>query len=242
MKNSGKGFSNDLYSQEAQNYHNFVSRYQLDKIIEIVSGRFNGTDLNILELGAGTGTITIPASKKCKSITAVELHNEQIAILKQQLKHEKVQNVDIYNIDALVPETLPPNKYDIILFSFSLDNICQFDVYGTLDISTMDNLLDTYKSFLAKDGQYILIGSMPQESIQADQKEIYLKNRKKQFSFLENKKDFSIDFIDYQVNFASYESALEITRPIYGDHRAMEALQSKNFINLKAYIASFKGA
>lgn len=75
---------------------------------------------SVLEVGAGTGRITLPLAKKVKNVTAVEPSLNMLNILKANSKKENTKNIT-YVQKAI--EDLEPTKvksHDIVLASFSL--------------------------------------------------------------------------------------------------------------------------
>ena len=61
-----------------------------------MSGILEG-DFQVLEIGSGPGTLTIPLSKAVKRITAVEFSEVNLKHLKENLREEKITNVEIIN-------------------------------------------------------------------------------------------------------------------------------------------------
>jgi 16S rRNA (adenine1518-N6/adenine1519-N6)-dimethyltransferase len=55
----------------------------------------------VLEVGPGIGNLTIELAKKVKKVVAVEKDERMVEILKERLKEEKIENVEIVNEDIL---------------------------------------------------------------------------------------------------------------------------------------------
>ncbi len=82
---------------------------------------------HILEIGPGTGPLTIPLSSKVDHITAIEPSPCMIKVLKENLKKHHIQNVSIIqkrweDVDPLLDLHGP---YDLVLasHSFGMDNL-----------------------------------------------------------------------------------------------------------------------
>jgi len=73
-----------------------------EKILEqiILASKLKKDDI-VLEIGAGTGILTIELAKKVKQVIAIEKDKELVAILKEQLAEEKIKNVKIIHGDIL---------------------------------------------------------------------------------------------------------------------------------------------
>jgi precorrin-6B methylase 2 len=55
----------------------------------------------LVEIGAGIGGQTIPFSKQCKKVIAIELDKTRAKILLDNLKKLRINNVEVINGDAL---------------------------------------------------------------------------------------------------------------------------------------------
>jgi 16S rRNA (adenine1518-N6/adenine1519-N6)-dimethyltransferase len=55
----------------------------------------------VLEVGPGIGNLTVELAKKAKKVIAVEKDKRMVEILKERLKEEKIENVEIVNEDIL---------------------------------------------------------------------------------------------------------------------------------------------
>jgi ubiquinone/menaquinone biosynthesis C-methylase UbiE len=77
-------------------------------------------ECTVLDVGAGTGRITIPLAKYAKHVTALEPSANMMALLKANVQKENIKNIQclhtsIEDVDATDIET-----HDIVLSSFSL--------------------------------------------------------------------------------------------------------------------------
>lgn len=67
-----------------------------------------------LEIGAGTGLVSICASLKCKNVTSTDINPYAIKCIKCNVKLNKRENITIIESDLF--ENIP-NRYDLILFN-----------------------------------------------------------------------------------------------------------------------------
>jgi ubiquinone/menaquinone biosynthesis C-methylase UbiE len=75
---------------------------------------------DLVEIGCGYGTFTIPAAKKIKgALYAFDIDEEMLDIVKQKLKSESIDNVILEQRDVLTQTTgIPDNSVDcVILFN-----------------------------------------------------------------------------------------------------------------------------
>ena len=54
-------------------------------------------DFEVLEIGPGPGTLTIPLSEKVRKITCVEASKANLEILKENLKEKVIENYELIN-------------------------------------------------------------------------------------------------------------------------------------------------
>ena len=90
------------------------------KVVEILSD-FLSPDIEILEIGPGPGTLTIPLSKRVKSITAIEIFSKMVTALEKKLDKEQINNVEIIEKDWMkLPESDLRRRYDLVVCSHFL--------------------------------------------------------------------------------------------------------------------------
>jgi len=75
-----------------------VSPAILEKIIK--TSQLKSSDI-ILEIGSGTGILTMALAKKVKKVMAVEKDRRLADILKKELDNNKIKNVEVINQDIL---------------------------------------------------------------------------------------------------------------------------------------------
>ena len=93
--------------------HFLIDRNIIDKIITIAG--FRASD-PVLEIGPGTGALTLPLSKVVDHIVAVEKDAFLIELLKERLYEEGITNVTLINHDILrwdFHEAIPPSSTKI---------------------------------------------------------------------------------------------------------------------------------
>lgn len=78
---------------------------------------------NVLDLGCGEGSITIPLSKEVKSVTAIDSSYKMLEILTEKIKENNIKNIKIIEEDINNITINKVGKHDIILASRSLNGI-----------------------------------------------------------------------------------------------------------------------
>ncbi|MBN1277157.1 MAG: class I SAM-dependent methyltransferase [Deltaproteobacteria bacterium] len=116
----------DKWKDRSQEFYNRVKKrwskpdLQRDFIVSMIS---SVNDATVLDIGAGTGAWAVYLARSAKKITAIEPSAEMRQILRENIKNEGVDNVEV--IDKLWPA---PN---IITHDFSL---ASHSVYGCEDL------------------------------------------------------------------------------------------------------------
>jgi len=90
------------------------------KAVEKLSGIIK-SDFNVLEIGAGPGSLTIPLAKKVNKIDSVEFSEKAIEQLKANLQEENLQNVEIIHQNwSTIDDEEIRDKYDLVVCSHFL--------------------------------------------------------------------------------------------------------------------------
>jgi SAM-dependent methyltransferase len=78
-------------------------------------------DCDVLEIGPGSGTLTIPLAQRVKSIVAVESSETAVDYLKRNLEESRVENVKILNANWLeVDDREIKDRFDLAVCSHFL--------------------------------------------------------------------------------------------------------------------------
>ncbi len=76
------------------------------------------SEATVLDVGAGTGRMTLPMAKLAKHVTALDPSQKMLTILKENAQKQRIQNIEYIN-DSL-EELKVTNSYDWVVASFSL--------------------------------------------------------------------------------------------------------------------------
>lgn len=108
--------------EEARNYWRMVEQDGGKYVDHLLDKIRVGPTFQVLDIGAGPGTLTIPFSKMAAHVTAVEPSASMARVLKENLEERGIENVDCVQkrweeVD-LERDLKPP--YDLVVASFSL--------------------------------------------------------------------------------------------------------------------------
>ena len=106
--------SDEIAKNQANNYE--YGR----KVAESLSGLLS-PDSEVLEVGAGPGTLTIPVAGRVKTIKAIEISPERAASLREELENRKIHNVEVVEDDWMgIKESDLKRKFDLVVCSHFL--------------------------------------------------------------------------------------------------------------------------
>jgi SAM-dependent methyltransferase len=105
------------YSEQAKCNNYEYGRKALEALSEILD-----KDFEVLEIGAGPGTLTIPLAEKVKKVVAIESSEMAGEYLKRNLKESQVENVEIMNRnwEEVDDREIKDNRFDLAVCSHFL--------------------------------------------------------------------------------------------------------------------------
>jgi len=84
------------------------------------------TDMTALELGCGTGLVTLEIARDVKSITAIDTSKDMLDVLHKKLAAHNISNIVPVRMDVTA-EGLPGERYDLIYSAMTLHHIAETD-------------------------------------------------------------------------------------------------------------------
>ena len=104
------------YSAQAK-YNNYeYGRKAVGALSEILDD-----DFEVLEIGAGPGTLTIPLAMRVKRVVAIEYSETAVKYLRRNMKESKVENVEIMNRNWMeVDDREIKDRFDLVVCSHFL--------------------------------------------------------------------------------------------------------------------------
>jgi len=140
--------ANDFSERIKLNDYEF-GRKTTEILAEVIDDNFE-----VLEIGTGPGTLTIPLAKKVKRITGIEFAERNIKNLKSNLKEQNLSNIEIVNKKwEKIEADKIKEKYDLVVCSHFLWQIKNIDDL----LRRMENASRRYCSIIQPCGRDELI-------------------------------------------------------------------------------------
>ena len=92
--------------------------YKSGRTVVSILGEILNEDFEILEIGPGPGTLTIPLSEKVRKITCIEKSKENLEILRRNLNEKGIVNFELVNGNW--GEAKIENSFDLVVCSHFL--------------------------------------------------------------------------------------------------------------------------
>ena len=119
---------------------------QAEKIFSAIEQKVKlNKQMQVLDIGTGTGLLLIHFISKVKHITGIDNSEGMLNMLKEKAEKAKIYNIDYLFFDA-DKDSLPENKFDLVVSSMTFHHIEKVE----------DFLKEIYKSL--KSGGKICIG------------------------------------------------------------------------------------
>ena len=140
------------YSEMAK-YNNYeYGRKAIEALNEI-----RDKDFEVLEIGAGPGTLTIPLAKKVKKVVAVESSETAVKYLGKNMKESRVENVEIMNENWMdVDDREIEDRFDLAVCSHFLWQVKDLEKH----LKKMENASHKYCAVIQPAGRDRMVKEM----------------------------------------------------------------------------------
>lgn len=123
MKKPQISYDTDFFKKTAQGFSMRIKSndYEFGRKTTGILSEILADNFEVLEIGTGPGTLTIPLSKRVKSIVGIEFSKINAKNLKTNLEEDKLDNVEIVNKDwHEVDDDEIKGKFDLVVCSHFL--------------------------------------------------------------------------------------------------------------------------
>jgi ubiquinone/menaquinone biosynthesis C-methylase UbiE len=199
-----------IYQQDAIRYQRLVARedYQ-DNLLPAIERIISVIDLDVVDLGAGTGRLTNLLAPYARSIFALDRSHHMLGVAADRLQDQAVDNWLVAAADHRgLP--LPENSVDLVISGWSF---CYLAVWGGENWrEQVDQGIREIKRVLRREGKIIIIESLGTGTKDPEEPD----KLKGYFSYLENL-GFQRTWIRTDYQFDHREEALELTEFFFGE-------------------------
>src|SRR5215211_3318874 len=199
-----------IYQSEGDRYEALISRedYQ-GNIPSAIDEIINADGLNILDLGAGTGRLTLMLAPRAKSIRALDAAADMLRVCREKLVASGLNNwqVDVADHRQL---PVPDHAADLVVSGWSVSYL---DVWSQENgQAELDQWLTEMKRVLHQGGTILLFESLGT----GNEEPIRLEHVEPTYQWLEAN-GFESKWIRTDYKFDSVEEAVELSRFFFGD-------------------------
>lgn len=113
-------YDKDFPIKSAEDFSNHYkwNDYESGREVVNILGNILNNDFEVLEIGPGPGTLTIPLSEKVRKIACVEASKANLRILKENLEDKKIKNFELIN--EYWEKAKIENSFDLVVCSHFL--------------------------------------------------------------------------------------------------------------------------
>lgn len=214
-----------IYSNQAQQYERLISMEDYEgnilKTIENIVPQLK--DMNVVDLGAGTGRLTCLLAPKVKSIIAADLSKSMLSIAA-----DKLSGLGVSNWSTLVADhkalPLPDHSADLITAGWTICYSASSDV--DMRLRNLDDIMLEVERVRRPNGTVIIFENFGTGSEHPAPPDILLEY----YQLLEEKYGFSHTYIRTDSHYQSVAEAEELCRFFFGDELAEQVAVANSLI------------
>ena len=208
-----------IYQTDADRYEALVSRedYQ-GNIIKALKEIVSPDGLDVLDLGAGTGRLTLMLAPRAKSIRAFDVSAEMLRVCRERLLTSGLSNWDV---DVADHRQLPVEDHsvDLVVSGWSVAYLAVWNPETWRD--ELEKWLSEMKRVLRRNSFIVLFESLGT----GNESPIKLKNLKDYYLWLDEA-GFQNKWIRTDYKFESVDEAEDLSRFFFGDELAEKIRQN----------------
>jgi ubiquinone/menaquinone biosynthesis C-methylase UbiE len=199
-----------IYQSEGDRYEALISREDyLGNIPRVIDEILHLDGLDVLDLGAGTGRLTLLLAPRVKSIHAFDASAEMLRVCRERLVASGLSNwhVDVADHRQL---PVPDHAADLVVSGWSVSYLAVWDPENGQ--AELDKWLVEMKRVLRRDGMIIIFESLGT----GNEEPVRLEHVESTYRWLDAN-GFESKWIRTDYKFASLEEAIELSRFFFGD-------------------------
>jgi ubiquinone/menaquinone biosynthesis C-methylase UbiE len=199
-----------IYQSEGDRYEALISREDyLGNIPRTIDEIIRVDGLDILDLGAGTGRLTLLLAPRAKSIHAFDASAEMLRVCRERLIASGLSNwqVDVADHRQL---PVPDHSADLVVSGWSVSYLAVWN--RDAGQSELDKWLSEMKRVLREDGTIILFESLGT----GNEEPVRLEHVESTYQWLDAN-GFQHKWIRTDYRFDSIDEAMELSRFFFGD-------------------------
>ena len=212
-----------IYQSEGDRYEALVSRedYQ-GNIQKAIDEIINVDGLDVLDLGAGTGRLTLLLAPRVKSIRAFDASAEMLRVCRERLIASGLSN---WQVEVADHRQLPVQDHsvDLVVSGWSVSYLAVWDQENGQ--TELDKWLTEIKHVLRKDGMIILFESLGT----GNEEPIGLEHVESTYQWLDDH-NFQNKWIRTDYQFESVEEASDLAGFFFGEQMTAQILEKQSRI------------
>jgi ubiquinone/menaquinone biosynthesis C-methylase UbiE len=209
-----------IYSTEADRYEALISRedYQ-GNILRGIEKIVNVDGLDIFDLGAGTGRLTLLLAARARSIHAFDASAEMLRICRERLLARGLRNWQVQVADhRQLP--VPDHCADLVVSGWSVSYLAVWNPERAGE--ELDRWLMEMRRVLRPGGKILLLESLGT----GNESPVHLEHLESTYRWLEEKA-FQNTWIRTDYKFASLEEAVELSSFFFGEELGKKVEQNR---------------
>jgi len=212
-----------IYQSEGDRYEALIAREDHERNIpRAIDEIINVNGLDVFDLGAGTGRLTLLLAPRVKSIRAFDVSAEMLRVCRQRLVASGLSN---WQVDVADHRQLPVEDHvaDLVVSGWSVSYLAVWNQEnGT---SELDKWLIEMNRVLRKDGTIILLESLGT----GNETPIRLQHVESTYQWLDSH-GFENKWIRTDYQFESVEEAAELAGFFFGEQMTAQVLERQSTI------------
>lgn len=212
-----------IYQTDGDQYDALISREDHDgNILRAIDEIINVHGLDVLDLGAGTGRLTLMLAPRARSIRAFDASSEMLRVCRERLIASGLAN---WRVDVADHRRLPvaDRSADLAVSGWSVSYLAVWNQdHGRLEL---DKWLNEMKRVLRKDGTIILFESLGT----GNEEPVRLQHVESTYRWLDDN-GFQNKWIRTDYQFESVEEAAELAGFFFGAEMADRVRKTRSVI------------